>query len=290
MFDLARRQHGVVSVGQLAALGMTRGAVGHRLRQDRLRAVHRGVYLVGPVWGPRTRDAAALLAVGRAAVLSHRSAGALWGLLRADGDADAVDVTVAGRQPGARAGVRVHRVRTLDPCEVATRDGLAVTTPARTLLDLSAVVPARDLARALEEAELQRVVRVADLQLALRRHRGHRGIRALRAALDARREPRLTRSRAEARLLELVLAAGFPMPETSVRVGRHEVDLLWRAQRLVVEVDGYAFHGSRAAFERDRRRDADLLAAGHRVLRVTWRHLDGEPEAVVARLATALAR
>lgn len=89
-------------------------------------------------------------------------------------------------------------------------------------------------------------------------------------------------------MLGLIRAAGLPTPEVNVRVAGHEVDLLWRAQRLVVEVDGFAFHSSRAAFERDRLRDADLLAAGYRVIRITWRRLTQEPEAVVASLAVAL--
>jgi very-short-patch-repair endonuclease len=100
-------------------------------------------------------------------------------------------------------------------------------------------------------------------------------------------EPALTRSQAERGLLELIRAARLPRPETNVRVERHEVDFLWRAARLVAEVDGYAFHGTRGAFERDRRRDADLQAAGWRVLRITWRRLAEEPEAVVATLARA---
>jgi very-short-patch-repair endonuclease len=101
--------------------------------------------------------------------------------------------------------------------------------------------------------------------------------------------PALTRSEAERLLLRLVRAAGLPPPEHNVRVGGHEPDLLWREHRLVVEVDGYTYHSGRAAFERDRVRDAELLASGFRVLRLTWRRLVEEPESVVARLAQALA-
>jgi very-short-patch-repair endonuclease len=99
----------------------------------------------------------------------------------------------------------------------------------------------------------------------------------------------MTRSEAERRLLALVRAARLPQPETNVRLGRYEVDMLWRRQRLVVEVDGFAYHGSRRAFERDRRRDADLTQAGYRVVRFTWRQITQEPEAVVARLAALIA-
>jgi very-short-patch-repair endonuclease len=114
------------------------------------------------------------------------------------------------------------------------------------------------------------------------------GTSALLRALA--REPRLTRSQAERRLLALVRRAGLPLPETNVRVLGHEVDGLWRDERLIVEVDGFDAHGTRAAFERDRRRDAELVAPGYRVIRVTWRQLCDEPEQLIARLAAALAR
>jgi very-short-patch-repair endonuclease len=110
---------------------------------------------------------------------------------------------------------------------------------------------------------------------------------ALRAVLQ--QEPSLTRSEAERRLLALIRAARLPPPRTNVRVGGFEVDMLWPAERLVVEIDGFAFHGGCAAFERDRRRDAQLLARGYRVLRITWRQLTREPHAVVATIAAALA-
>ena len=110
----------------------------------------------------------------------------------------------------------------------------------------------------------------------------------LAGVLAAQGPPSLTRSQAERRLLELVRTAGLPSPETNVRVAGFEVDMLWRAPRLVVEVDGYAFHGSRAAFERDRRKDAALLAAGLRVARLSWRQIVDESEATAELLARLL--
>jgi very-short-patch-repair endonuclease len=98
----------------------------------------------------------------------------------------------------------------------------------------------------------------------------------------------MTRSEAEAEFLNLVRAARLPPPETNVRIGGYEVDFLWRDQRLVVEVDGFAYHGSRAAFERDRRKDADLQAAGLRTTRVTYRQIRHEPLALSANLAASL--
>lgn len=117
-----------------------------------------------------------------------------------------------------------------------------------------------------------------------------RGVRLVRAVLRATREPALTRSEAERRLLELIRASGLPVPRVNARLQGFEVDFGWEREALVVEVDGYAFHASRAAFERDRRRDAVLQLAGHRVLRVTWRQIVDEPYALVAQLAGALTR
>jgi very-short-patch-repair endonuclease len=117
----------------------------------------------------------------------------------------------------------------------------------------------------------------------------HPGARRLRAVLAEAAPPSLTRSQAERRLLDLVRAAGLPHPRANARVRGFEADLLWPDERLVAEVDGFAFHASRRAFERDRARDAALAAAGYTVVRVTWRQLDEAPHAVVARLAAALA-
>jgi very-short-patch-repair endonuclease len=102
-------------------------------------------------------------------------------------------------------------------------------------------------------------------------------------------EPRLTRSKAERRMLRLIREAGLPTPETNARIAGWEVDLLWREQKLVYEIDSWTFHSTRDSFERDRRKEADLVAAGLRVGRVTWRQMTGEALGVVARLATALA-
>src|SRR4051812_23175674 len=119
-----------------------------------------------------------------------------------------------------------------------------------------------------------------------KRYPHHPGVKALKQATLT--DPTLTRSEAERNLVDLIRKAGLPPPETNTRIAGHEVDAVWRARRLVVEVDGYAYHGTRAAFERDRRRDADLQAAGFRVLRITWRRLQDEPLAVAAALGVLL--
>ena len=131
-------------------------------------------------------------------------------------------------------------------------------------------------------AEIRRLATRRELESYAPRHP------ALRTALEAGHEPRLTRSEAERRLLELIRAAGLPAPRTNVRVEGLEVDVLWPRQRLIVEVDGFTHDGGRAAFERDRRRDARLLVAGYRVLRITWRELTEEPARVIATIAAGL--
>lgn len=283
--ELAALQHGVVSARQLAALGVSRDAIKHRIAHGRLTRLHRGVYRVGPLGNDFTGLMAAVLACGPAAVVSHHAAAGLHGL-RPEWRG-AIDVTVPHGQPRTRPGLRVHR-RPLPEEDRTEAGGIPVTTPARTIRDLAAHATKRDLGRLIEEAQIQRMLDEASLTRAVSQARGLRGARALRAAAP-RTDPSITRSEAERRLLELVRRSALPRPHTNARVKGYEVDALWRDQRLVVEVDGFAYHGGRAAFERDRRKDADLLAAGHRVLRVTWRQLADEPEAVVARIAAALA-
>jgi very-short-patch-repair endonuclease len=278
---VAGRQHGCVSLPQLLSAGLRRRAVAHRVERGVLRRLHRGVYLVGPLEAPLSRFMAAVLAVGDGAVLSHASAAAVWELMPLG--TGTVDVTVAASGPRSRPGIRVHRVRNLPADDAARHRNLPLTSPARTLLDLAATLPSRDVARAVETAEQRRLTTHAGLTHHLTRFRASRGAAHLRAAL--RPTSQLTRSEAERRFLALVREARLPPPAANTRVGGHEVDFLWPAKRLIVEIDGYAFHSTRAAFERDRVRDADLHARGYRVLRITPRRLVDEPAAVVAAIA-----
>jgi very-short-patch-repair endonuclease len=279
--EIAARRRGLVTTQDLAAAGLGRGAVARRVAAGHLRLLYRGVYVLGPVLAPGTRELAAVLSCGATAVLSHHAAAALWGIRPpATGD---IDVTVT-RQLRPRAGVRIHRARVLEPREVTVRAGIPVTAPPRTLLDLATVLDQRSLARAVEEAEIQRLVR----RDALEARRGRRGAAALRRVLELAHEPAFTRSEGEAKLLALIRAARLPTPEVNARIGGYEVDFLWREQRLVVEVDGFAYHSSREAFERDRRKDADLQAHGLRTTRITYRQIAFEPHATIALLAAAL--
>ncbi len=186
----------------------------------------------------------------------------------------------------SRPGIVVHQA-TLHPADRTRRHEIPVTSAARTLLDLAATTTTNEIDRALNEAEVQRRVSLHSLNEQFSRYPTHRGTAALKEAMRA--DPAFTRSEAERRALDLIRRARLPPPEANVIVEGHEVDLLWRAEKIVVETDGYAFHSSRRSFERDRRTDQALTAAGYRVIRITWRQLTDEPEAVVATLSRALA-
>jgi very-short-patch-repair endonuclease len=284
---VAARQHGVITHGQLREAGFSSGATGRRLRTGRLRLLHRGIYLASPFPLPHTAEMAAVLACGPGAVLSHVSAAALWGLHA--GVSPPVDVTVVGNR-GRRPGIRVHRVDGLAPEDRSVREGIPVTGPGRTLIDVAGVLPTRELEQAVARAEREALVERETLLALVARRAGHRGTAALRALLGAPGGPAFTRSAAEARLLALIREAELPAPECNVSVGRYEVDFLWRAAGIAVEVDGFRYHASRPRFEGDRHRDADLVAAGLTVVRLSWRQVTEEAVATAVRLGQALAR
>jgi hypothetical protein len=246
--SLAARQHGVVTSAQLAAAGFSRHAIANGAARGWLRRVHRGVYLVGPLEGPWSRAMAAVLAYGEGALLSHHPAAVLLSIRQPP--VLPLHVTVPGRDVRGRDGIRMHTVARLDPADATRRHGIPVTSPARVLLDLATLVSPRELDRAVDEARVHRLVTDHTLDEQFSRYPTHAGAARLRSAL--RSDPKLTRSEAERRLLELIRAARLPKPRTNVRLRDHEVDFLWPDHRLVVEVDGYAFHSHRGSFERDR--------------------------------------
>jgi very-short-patch-repair endonuclease len=266
--QLAGAQHGVVARRQLGALGVGRGAIDRRVQRGRLHVVHRGVYAVGHrALTQHGHWMAAVLAAGLGAMLSHHSAAALWGI-RPTSRAR-IDVTVP-RTLHATKHLHPH-CAVLPQDEVATHQGIPVTTAARTLLDLAATLDLRQLERAFNEAEVQNLgaeTSVADL---LDRYPHHRGTTNLRTLLLNARSS--TRSELEAEFLAFLDHHRLPRPETNTIIEGMEVDAAWREHHLIVELDGYAHHGTRAAFEADRRRDRKLIAAGWTVLRVTWRDL-----------------
>jgi very-short-patch-repair endonuclease len=286
---LAATQHGVVTRTQLAAAGIDGCALDRRVRRGLLRPVHRGVFAVGPTVGRRAREMAAVLACGAGAVAADRTAGALLRLTPVQRLAEPVSVIVGKRRVGRRPGILARQL-VLAPGETTTVDGVPVTTPARTLLDLAALLTAEELERALAVAEREKRLTRVELEALITRHPRHRGTRALRSFLDLGHEPAFDRSMAERRMLDLIQRAQLPRPATNVRIHGLEVDLWWKPQRLVAEIDGFAFHSARSAFERDRDRDQILAAAGIVVVRITWWQLTREPLATMVRLARTLTR
>jgi very-short-patch-repair endonuclease len=233
---------------------------------------------------------AAVLAAGPVAALSHRSAAALWGIR--DTAATRIDVTLPRWAP-QRAGITVHQAA-LAPDETTMWRGIPTTTAPRTLLDLATVLPTRQLERAVEAAEALRLTDPLSLDALIARHPRRHGVPALRRILEAGRiGATLTRSELEERFLAFLDARGLPRSEVNMwletAAGWFEVDCLWRRERMIVELDGYAHHGTRAAFERDRARDRALQAVGWRVVRITWRQLHDAPELVAAELRSLLA-
>jgi Protein of unknown function (DUF559) len=230
---------------------------------------------------------AAVLACGDDSVLSHRSAAALWGLAAAA--ASRVDVTT-GRTRQGHGGIALHRPRRLDREDCTVRDGIPVTTVVRTLLDLAEVVERRQLARAFEAAERLQLLDVAAISGLRDRSTGRHGLRPLREVMSEHHGPLPdTRSQLERLFVGLCRDAGLPLPATNVCVSGFEVDAVWPDRHLIVELDGYEFHRTRRAFERDRARDIQLQLKGYRVLRVTFRRLADEPAAVADAIRLLLA-
>jgi very-short-patch-repair endonuclease len=287
---MAGAQHGVVTRAQLLDAGLSRDQVRHRVRRGVLQRLHPGVYRASAVTSPEERRSAALLACGAGASLSFRTAGGMFRLLAPDADLSVVDVTAPLSCRASRPGIRLHRTANLSGDEVTELFGMRVTTPARTILDLAGVLDERQLEQAYSTALRLDLATSPEIAALVARHPGVRGSGTLRALLAAVQDAAFVRSEAEARFLQIVRAAALQVPECNVRIQGFEVDFLWRTQRLIVEIDGFAFHASRAAFERDRRRDATLEAAGLRVLRFTWRQLTSEPIRVAAQVAQTLGR
>jgi len=279
---LAARQKELVTGRALLDAGLTRAAVEHRVETGRLRIRHRGVYTTAhaPLSFEQRALAAVLACSGRRA-LGDGWAAALWRMLSEPPDPP--EVRRQGEHRTGPAGVRLRRCAELD---LTVHRGVPVTTPALTLLHVAASGPPGRLELALNEALVLKLVTRRQLEAVAAP--GRRGSRALRPLLDD--APGDTRREAERLLKQLIRRAQLPRPVFNAWIEGHEVDVAWPQHRLIVEVDGFAAHGTARAFERDRRLDQQRAAAGYRTVRVTWRQLTQEPEAVVARLAGALAQ
>ena len=263
------------------------------LASGRLLPLYQGVYAVGHSALSRNgRLMAAVLARGPEPLLSHRAGAALQSIHRST--ASYIEVTVP-RQLGRIAGIRTYVCSRLEPQDRRVVDGIPCTSPALTLLNLAAVLPRRQLERACDEAEVQRLFDLAAIEDVLERFRGSRGAARLRAVLD---EHAIGTTLTRPGLEELALAAfdrlGLPRPEVNVQLVCRpgvgwEVDFLWRRRRLVLETDGARFHFSPRQIERDRRKEADLVIAGYRVLRATYLQVEREADVVAAMVRAAMA-
>ncbi|HET7589239.1 MAG TPA: type IV toxin-antitoxin system AbiEi family antitoxin domain-containing protein [Solirubrobacterales bacterium] len=293
--EVATRQHGVVSMGQLLGLGHSAAAVLEWAKVGRLHRVHRGVYAVGHrrlSW--YSHCWAAVLAAEPdegapwRAVASHYTAAYLWGLLR--WRPDAMHVTAPTRRRAERRFV-VHFSSILAEEDRTVREGIPVTAVPRVLLDLSIRSRPDRIEGYLERAEERDLLDVRAVEDVLARAGGHRGRGPLARALAIYRpDPSFTRSKFEARFRRLVEAAGLPAPSMNFNVAGFELDAHWPDLRFAVELDLFETHGSRAAFERDRRRQEELKLHGIEMIRITAPRLKREPQAVIRNLATLLER
>jgi very-short-patch-repair endonuclease len=201
-----------------------------------------------------------------------------------------VEVSVVGRNCWRRDRIRVHRIGAIDERDLREHEGLAISSPARALLEIAAVLPAAELAEAVGEAIALRLVNRTVLESVLGRHRGRRGAARLAGVIGDESAMTITRSRAERALLRLIRDARLPTPEVNVPLGPYRPDFLWREQRLIVELDSYTFHGGPDGFHHDREKDLYYRDLGFDVLRFTRAHVIYKPMMVLVRLAGALAR
>jgi hypothetical protein len=286
---VASTQHGVIDLQQLRDAGLEVGAIYSRVRSGRLHRLHSRVFAVGHTRLSREGHwLAAVLALGDGALLSHVSAAALWGL-RASSSA-AIHVTVpssVGRRH--RTGLVVHRSRTITAADRDERDAIRVTSVARTLLDLAGMLAPGPLERAVERSLSLRLFDLAAVDAVIALNATRPGATTLaRIVATSHDEPPLTRSQLEALMRDLCAAHDIPRPEVNAQIEGVEVDFFWRAQRLIVETDGHETHGTRAAFENDRAKDARLTMLGYRVVRFTHSQLVYAPQTVATTLKSLL--
>jgi hypothetical protein len=274
-----------VTRAQLLSLGLDRNAIAYRLRVGRLYRSFAGVYSVGrPLLTAVERAAAAVLACGDDAVLSHIAALALWGFIK-DWPERLHVTTSANRRP---AGITVHRSATLTRRDKRRCHGIPVTSPARSLLDAAPLLPPRQLKRAVNDALHSPFLKRSDLAEVCLRCPRHPGVKLLAEFIDTADGP--TRSGWEDTFVPFCERFGLPRPLIDTKVLGHEADAYFEAEQLIVELDSWEFHRDRDAFERDRDRDADMLAARIATVRVTSRRLTNTPAREADRLHMILAQ
>jgi very-short-patch-repair endonuclease len=284
-------QHGRLSRWQLLAAGITDSMIRTRVSNGSLIRIRNGVYAVGHT-APMgfAAEVAALLTAPRETLLSHLTAARIWGIHNpASTDPLTIDILVDDGGGRRIDGVREHRTDNPHRLVFAFVHALPLTVPEQTLLDIAPLLTPRELERALDEALTRGLTKRQRMSEAARRDIRRPGSANLRALTPARGPLTLTRSQAEERFLRLIREAGLPAPEINVRLQGFTVDFFWRGAGVVVEIDGYQWHSSRSAFERDRRKDAAIRGAGLVLARFTWEAMERRPLEVVARLAADLA-
>jgi very-short-patch-repair endonuclease len=287
IWEIAARQHGVVARRQLLGLGYAAKAIEYRIAKGRLHPVFRGVYAVGrPALAQRGRWMAAVLACGPDAVLSHESAAALW-LIRPR-SVGLIHISVPSSVVRGRRGIVVHRRRTFTAKDATRREGIPVTTPVCTLIDIARGLERDQLEAAINEADKRDLARPDELRSALEAVTHRPGARILKEVLD-RRTFTLTDSQLERTFLPIARKAGLGPPLTGQVVNGFKVDFYWPDLRLIVETDGLRYHRTPAQQTRDRIRDQVHTAAGFTPLRFTRAQVAFDPGHVEATL-TAVAR
>jgi Transcriptional regulator, AbiEi antitoxin len=286
---LARAQRGVFTLEQLVAVGLSATAVRKRTAAGKLHRIYRGVYGLVPrdLLTGDGRLLAAVYACGPGAVLSHRSAAAMHELRRSD--AARIDVTIPTRATRRQPGINVHRSTTLTAKDATTVRNIPCTTISRTLLDLAEVINRRGLERAFDQAEVLAVFDLRALEDQLLRDATRPASKIVGAVLvEHYAGSTVTWSDLEERFLKVVCEHGLPRPELNVFVDFHDgeppvrADFVWRAERVLIETDGWKTHGTRQAFEYDRRLNQRAMVARWHPVRTTWRQLEHHPEQVVA--------
>ncbi len=291
---LVGAQHGVITLGQLEAIGLTEDAVIKRVARGQLHRIHQTVYSLTPqVMTQRGKFMAAVLACGPDAVLSHCSAAYLWGLV--DSWEEPIDVMAPNRRGRSPDGVAAHRDGSLQPIDKTTLYGIPCTTVARTILDFAGVEPEWKVRKAVAEAEVLEILDKSKLRALLKRSRRRRGVARLRLILDTI-HPQTKRTRSELERMFLKMCGNHSVPEPEVNVWlpaadgkRYQADFLWREQALIVEADSRRYHDTDSAFVSDRKRRQQLELAGWRVSQCTWEELEQEPRRLAQTVAALLA-
>lgn len=292
---LAVEQNGVVTLEQLEGLGLTDEAITKRVDRGRLHRIHQTVYSLTPrVMTQRGRFMAAVLACGPDAVLSHRSAAYLWGLV--DEWPDPIDVTAPNRRGRSPDGVAAHRDGSLQPIDKTTLHGIPITSVARTLLDYAGATSERELRKAVAQAEVGGILDPAAMRSVLRRGRGRRGVARLRLIIETL-HPQTKRSRSELERLFLTMCVVARLPQPEVNIWLEvpggdplQADFLWRDARLIVEADSREYHDTPTAFEEDRKREQRFQLAAWRVSRCTWAQVEREPRRLATTIRALLAQ